>query len=444
MYLILVTIVAALGGLLFGYDISVISGTLPFLKSQFHLSEALKGHVVSSTYIGCIFGAFIAGQLSDKYGRKKILLLASLLFFSSAIGCSMSDSIANLIIFRLIGGFGVGMAAVVSPMFIAEISPAKIRGRFVAVNQLAIVIGISAAYFVNYFLLEIGDQSWRWMFAAMSVPGLLFFVCLFFVPESPRWLMKRQKEDDALKILSSVGGSSYAEKELEQINLSLETSREQKAGFRELLSPRVRFVLLIGIVLAVFQQLSGINVIFFYAPDIFARTGLGVDASLLQTTVVGLTNVVFTVLAMFFVDRFGRKALMLFGSIGMAFCYTLIGMLFLFDYFEGYWLLILSMMAVAFFATSLGPVVWVIISEIFPNRIRETGVSVATIFLWIACYLLSLTFPIFMELMQGAYTFWLYAVICISGFLFILKFVPETKSKSLEEIEMELTGKGKG
>jgi len=425
--------VSALGGLLFGFDISVISGTIPFIRQVFHLTEVTLGWAVSSALIGCILGTFLAGAPSDKFGRRNLLIVSAVLFAISAIGVGLSWSLDSFVIFRLIGGLGVGMASTLSPVYIAEIAPASIRGRFVSLNQLTIVIGILAAYFTNYLLADIGPNNWRWMYATEAAPALLFFIGLFFVPESPRWLIKRGREDDATSIFKNVGGIKFANKVIDDIKRSL--ANENKGRLRDLIKPELRFVVILGIVLAVFQQWCGINVIFFYAPDIFQKAGIGIHSALFRTILIGVVNLTFTILAMWLVDKVGRKKLLLIGAAGMIVSYSLIGICFFFHLFGGFYLILLVLFAIAFYATSLAPVVWVLISEIYPNRIRGIAMSVATFFLWVASFLLTLTFPILQNSIGDAYTFWLYAAICLAGWLFVVVFVPETKGKSLEELE---------
>ena len=436
-YLLTISVVTALGGLLFGFDISVISGTIPFLQEFFELNESMKGWVVSSALIGCILGASYAGRLGDKFGRKNILLVVSILFGISAIGSGLSNSISTFIFYRVLGGIAVGGASVLAPMYIAEVSPAHLRGRMVSINQLTIVIGISMAYYSNYFLLQIGENAWRWMFAAEAVPALLFFVALFIVPESPRWLVARHQEEKAKHILQKVAGFDFARFELQEIKESLAGS-EKRGTLKDAFQKKYSVILFLGIFLAVFQQWSGINVIFFYAPDIFAKANMGVDAALFQTTLIGVMNVLFTILAMRVIDKIGRKKLMLIGSAGMAVCYVFIGYLFQIERTADWMLLTFILLTPAFFAFGLGPTVWVVLSEIFPNKIRGAAMSVATFSLWVASYLLTLTFPIFVEALSAGITFWIYAVICIIGFTVIFKYLPETKGVSLEKLERML------
>jgi sugar porter (SP) family MFS transporter len=436
-YLLSISFVTALGGLLFGFDISVISGTIPFIKEYFNLSESMKGWMVSSALLGCIVGAAFGGNLGDKYGRKKILFVTSILFGISAIGTGWSYSITEFIIYRIIGGIAVGGASVLAPVYIAEVSPAYIRGRMVSVNQLTIVIGISLAYYSNYFLLGIGEDAWRWMFAAEAVPALFFMSMLLIIPESPRWLVAKDKNEKASEILTKVAGADFADEELIRIKDSLK-NKEKKIRLKSVFNKKYKFVLFIGIFLAVFQQWSGINVIFFYAPDIFAKANLGVDTALFQTTIIGVINIVFTLISMWLIDRIGRKILLLVGSAGMLLCYILIGYLFMSGNTDGWLIITVIVMTPAFFSVGLGATVWVVMSEIFPNKIRGIGMSVVTFSLWIASYLLTLTFPIFVEWFNTAYTFWIYAVICLIGIIVIGKYLPETKGISLEEMEKKL------
>lgn len=436
-YLLTISLVTALGGLLFGFDISVISGTIPFIQDVFELNETMKGWIVSSALIGCILGASYAGRLGDKFGRKKVLMVIAILFGISAIGSGVANSIPTFVSYRILGGLAVGGASVLAPMYIAEISPAHLRGRMVSINQLTIVIGISMAYYSNYFLLAIGDNAWRWMFIAEAVPSILFFVALFIVPESPRWLVARDEEKKARVVLEKVAGTDFANFELGEIKESL--SGDVKRGtLKDAFKKKYAVILSLGIFLAVFQQWSGINVIFFYGPDIFAKANLGVDTALFYTTLVGAMNIIFTILAMRVIDKMGRKKLMLIGAAGMLICYITIGYLFQIGRTDDWMLLTFIIITPAFFAFGLGPTVWVVLSEIFPNKIRGAAMSVATFALWVGCYTLTLTFPIFVEALSAAVTFWIYAIVCIIGFVVIYKTLPETKGVSLEKLEKML------
>ena len=436
-YLLTISLVTALGGLLFGFDISVISGTIPFIQEVFELSETMKGWVVSSALIGCILGASYSGRLGDRFGRKKVLMVIAVLFGISAIGSGVSNSIPTFVIYRILGGLAVGGASVLAPMYIAEVSPAHLRGRMVSINQLTIVIGISLAYYSNYFLLAVGESAWRWMFAAEAIPSLLFFAALFIVPESPRWLVARNDESKARSVLEKVAGTEFASFELGEIKESL-SGKIKRGTLKDAFRKKYSTILFIGIFLAVFQQWSGINVIFFYAPDIFAKANLGVDAALFQTTLIGIMNIAFTILAMRVIDKMGRKKLMLIGAAGMTLCYLVIGYLFEIGRTNDWMLLTFIVITPAFFAFGLGPTVWVVLSEIFPNKIRGAAMSVATFALWVGCYTLTLTFPIFVEALSASVTFWIYAVVCIIGFGVIYKSLPETKGISLEKLEKML------
>ncbi len=392
----------------------------------------MLGWAVSSALIGCILGTFLAGAPSEKFGRRKLLLASAILFAISAIGVGASRSLNSFVAFRLVGGLGVGMASTLSPVYIAEVAPASIRGRFVSLNQLTIVVGILVAYFASYFLADIGHNNWRWMYAVEAIPAILFFIGLFFVPESPRWLIKKGRDNDALSIFKNIGGLDFAKRAISQVKKTL--ANKEQGRLKDLIRPELRFVVIIGIILAIFQQWCGINVIFFYAPAIFQKAGVGIHSALFRTILIGVVNLVFTIVAMWLIDQAGRKKLLLIGAGGMVVSYILIGICFLFS-FSGFYLVLLVLFAVAFYAISLAPVIWVLISEIYPNRIRGVAMSVATFFLWVASFVLTLTFPILQKSIGDAYTFWLYAGICLAGWLFVLFFVPETKGKSLEELE---------
>lgn len=440
LYLILISTATALGGLLFGFDISVISGTVPFLEDYFSLDAAAKGWVVSSALAGCIIGATTGGWLGDRFGRKLILKICAIFFAVSAIGSGFATSLPSFIIYRIIGGFAVGGASALAPVYIAEVSPAHLRGRMVSINQLTIVIGISLAYYSNYILLDKFEEPWRWMFAAEAVPALVFFVALFFIPDSPRWLIKRGRFSEAENILSRISPGIDQTPVLEEIKESLISEKvEKELGIKEILSPKLRPILIIAIFLAVFQQWSGINVIFFYAPDIFASMQSGIDAALFQTTLIGITNLVFTFVAMWLIDKIGRKALMISGSLMMAIGYLLISF-FISKDVNSNLLLAVILLTAGSFAATLGPVVWVVMSEIFPNRVRGTGMAIATFFLWTACYILTLTFPMLADLIGRSGTFAIYSGICLAGALIIILKLPETKGKSLEQLEKILTG----
>lgn len=407
---------------------------------------------MSSALIGCLVGAVSSGLLADRYGRRGLLLLASVLFTISAIGTGSVNDFSLFVAFRLLGGLGIGLASAISPMYIAEIAPAHLRGRLVSVNQLTIVIGILGAQIVNFLIAQPvdpladdvailqswnGQMGWRWMFWAETVPAMLFFLLVFFIPESPRFLIKAGRSDKAVSILGRIGGAAYAAAEKEEIETTL-NDHVGKAGLRDLIDKRVLPVVLIGVVLAVFQQWCGINVVFNYAEEVFVAAGFTVSDMLFNIVITGTVNLVFTLVAMRVVDSLGRRKLMLFGSIGLACVYFLLGGSYLLK-LDGMVVLFLVLLGIATYAMTLAPITWVVLSEIFPNRLRGAAMAVATTALWAASFLLTYTFPLLNKALQAGGTFWLYALICLAGFFFIWKKLPETKGKSLEEIERELT-----
>lgn len=435
-YVILISVVAAMGGLLFGFDTAVISGTINFIQPYFGLSEAGLGWTVSSLLFGCIGGVMLAGKAGDHYGRKKVLMLAALLFFVSAVGSASAHNLIFFLFARILGGLAVGVASILSPMYIAELAPAKYRGTLVSLNQLAITVGILIAFFSNYLLVDTGENNWRWMLLVMTVPALLLFFSLFFVPESPRWLVARNRDDNAFDVLVKTTGEDMARKELDEIRQTLQNHEE--ASYRELLTPRVKPILWVGIILAVFQQITGINTIMYYAPKIFAQIGQSNDTALLQTIAIGGTNLVFTVVAMLFIDRFGRKFLILAGSLGMTVMLAGLSLLYFLEAASGPLVLIFILGYIAFFAASLGPALWVVVSEIFPNRLRSKGMSVALVALWVSATIIAIVFPVMLETLSGALTFLIFALICLVNLWYVWRFVPETKGKTLEELETEL------
>lgn len=534
-FLLFVSMASALGGLLFGYDLLVISGAKQFYELTYGLtSSTLQGWAVASCIVGCILGALFVGKLSDAYGRVRLLILSAVLFFISAIGSGYAPDFTQFVLYRLLGGIGMGMASTLSPMYIAEVAPAKLRGRFVSLNQLTIVIGILLAQFVNYqiadykpvpekiqlesalvadlkiksaaqdkenpkeYSLEIftkeqkeaivggkiltempegivdrarlvsliqsssaipkdlinldkfqtytneqlaktwnGTTGWRIMFAAEGVPALFFFVMMLFVPESPRWLVKNDRDDESETILKKIGGEEYATSTLKEIEETLDEAHKH-LGISAVFKPKMFGILMMGIFIAVFQQWCGINVIFNYAPDIFRDAGFTVSGIMFSLVIIGLTNMIFTFVGMATIDRLGRKPLMMIGSIGLLVSHLLIGWCY-FSGNTGWYVVAFALMAVAVFASTLGPVAWVLISEIFPNAIRGVAMSIAVLSLWVANFILSFTFPIMRDAFGPSYTFWVYAGICLFGIVYIRLKIPETKGKSLEEIEKELT-----
>jgi SP family arabinose:H+ symporter-like MFS transporter len=434
-YVVLISVVAALGGLLFGFDTAVISGTLNFIQPYFGLSEAGLGWTVSSLLFGCIAGVFMAGKAGDLYGRKKILMLAALLFFVSAVGSASAHSLVFFLVARVLGGLAVGVASILSPMYIAELAPAKYRGTLVSLNQLAIVVGILVAFFSNYILVGTGENNWRWMLLVMAAPAVLLFFSLFLVPESPRWLVARNRNKEALDVLIKTSGEEFAHAELKEIKETLKNQEE--SAFSELFSPKIKPLLFIGIILAVFQQITGINTIMYYAPKIFANVGQSNDTALMQTILIGGTNLIFTLVAMVLIDRFGRRMLIIIGSSGMTLMLAGLSVLFLTNHTTGVLVLFFILGYIAFFAASLGPALWVVAAELFPNRLRSKGMSVAIVALWIACTIVTITFPIMLEKLSGGITFLIFALICLANLLYVWRFVPETKGKTLEELERE-------
>lgn len=437
-YVTLVSIVAALGGLLFGFDTAVVSGAIGFMKEKFGLNEFQVGWAVSSLIVGCILGAALTGIIADKFGRKKVLIAAALLFIIGTLGSAIPSTFSGYIIARMIGGLGIGITSTLCPLYNAEIAPAKYRGRLVALNQLAVVTGIFVVYFVNMGIAGMGDHAWgvenawRWMFGVGVIPGVIFLVLLFFVPESPRWLITQGRPADSLPILVKIHGEELARQEVLDIK---ESFKEKQGSLRDLFKPGLRLALIVGVMLAVLQQVTGINAVMYYAPEIFKQAGAGTNGALVQTIMVGFINFVFTILALWLIDRVGRKALLLIGSSLMAVCLLVIGFAFQTGHTSGLLILISILVYVAAFAISLGPVVWVIMSEIFPNHIRGKATAIASMMLWLADYVVSQSFPPLLSSAGPAITFWIFGVLALFTFLFTWRVVPETKGKSLEEIE---------
>lgn len=449
-YILLISLVSAMGGLLFGYDWVVIGGAKIFYEPFFGLDglPSMRGWAMSCALVGCLTGALLAGMWSDRYGRKKMLLLASVLFTVSAIGVGMADRISGFIIYRIVGGFGIGIASNISPIYIAEVAPAPIRGRFVSLNQLTIVLGILAAQVANWAIaryFSIGGEmlnprslewAWRWMFWVGALPAMLFFVASFVIPESPRWLALNGKTEAARRIFHRIGGEEYAANALQDI-ARLRNERNERMSLRQIVHPSVRRVLVLGVVLAVFQQWCGINVIFNYAHEIFSAAGYAVSDVLMNIVVTGVTNVVFTLVAVYTVDRWGRRALMIAGAAALAVIYAILGTAYYLEV-SGWAMLLLVVLAIAAYAMSLAPIVWVVLSEIFPARLRGAMMALSTFCLWAASFMLTYTFPLLNESLEASGTFWVYGAICLAGFLFIRARLPETRGKSLEEIEKEI------
>jgi SP family xylose:H+ symportor-like MFS transporter len=448
-YIVCITLVATIGGLLFGYDTAVISGAEKSLEAYLirplDLGALAHGMTVSSALIGCIIGGIVSGWLSSRLGRKRSLIIASLLFFVSALGSAWPETLfftageptvgllAAFNVYRVIGGIGVGLASAVVPMYICEIAPAEIRGRMVSFNQFAIIFGMLVVYFVNWGIARgqslewINATGWRWMFASEAIPAFLFGVLLLLVPESPRFLAMRRHEERALWVLERINGRQRAMHTLVEIRESLggmATSRLWAYG---------KVVVIVGILLSVFQQFVGINVVLYYAPRIFESMGVAKDASMLQTVVMGVVNVVFTVLAIVTVDKWGRKPLLITGSIGMAVGMAALSLMSFMDVI-GIWTLVFIIVFTASFMMSWGPICWVLIGEIVPNRIRSMAVAVAVAAQWAANFLISSTYPPMMEF-SGGVTYGFYCLMAVLSALFVWKMVPETKGKTLEQME---------
>lgn len=454
-YVWAISIVAALGGLLFGYDWVVIGGAKPFYEKFFQLdSEELIGWANSCALLGCLLGSVFSGITSDRFGRKKLLILSAVLFAVSSVLTGWASVFPFFVTWRIIGGFAIGIASNVSPTYIAEISPAPWRGRMVTLNQFTIVVGILAAQIVNWIIAEKvpegatremireswnGQYGWRWMFTAVAIPAVIFFVTALFIPESPRWLLKTGDKAQARRTLARIGGEQYGDQTLREIQEALDAEAEGRAGWRDLLGPGILKVLSIGVALAILQQWSGINIIFNYAEEIYRSAGYGVSGILFNIVITGTINLVFTLFALNLVDRIGRRSLMLFGCAGIALSHSMLGLTYRAG-IRGLPVLLITLCTIGCYALSLAPVTWVLISEIFPNRVRGIGVAISVSALWSASFLLTFTFPILNRVLGSARTFWTYAAICLAGLFFVFLGVPETKGKTLEQIERELIG----
>ena len=507
-----IALIVALGGLLMGFDASVISGVVGFIEPEFQLTKIELGWAVSSLTLTATLAMLLAGPLSDRIGRRKVLTYAAILYAVSAIASALSPDFITLVIARMVGGLGVGASLIIAPMYIAEISPAKMRGRMVSFNQLNIVIGISLAFFTNYLILQwgksdaalavalkFGEYNWRWMLGIETLPAVLYFFGLFLVPRSPRWLLMKNRSDEAIAILERFNSKEQVANDVAAIEESIKAdAHKEKVSVKELFKPALTLVLTIGIVIAILQQITGINSVFFYAPMIFEQSGIGTDASFVQAILVGLTNLVFTVLAIAFIDRLGRKPLLIFGVAGIAVCMFLLaygfnsatykltnestaglsadvdrndlGKLLNVEFdsdvkfkralketlgearakeFESSLitaaikmnptLILIGIIGfVASFAISLGPVMWVLFSELFPNRIRGIAISFVGLINSGVSFIVQLVFPWELENMGSATTFLIYGVFAAIGLIFILKVVPETKNKTLEQLEKDL------
>lgn len=451
-FIYFICLVSAMGGLLFGYDWVVIGGAKPFYEVFFRIenSPSLQGLAMSIALAGCLVGAMVSGSLADRIGRKPLLILSAFIFLVSAYATGAFDAFTYFLVARFIGGIAIGIASGLSPMYIAEIAPSHVRGKLVSLNQLTIVLGILGAQIVNYLIAEPMPTGtvlppadswnvltgWRWMFWSAAFPAAAFLILAFFIPESPRWLALRGDKDKAMSILADIGGTDYAKAEIDAVRKNAGHSR-QGAGLGTLFSKPYRAVLSLGIVIAVFQQWCGTNVIFNYAQEIFSDAGYDLGEMLFNIVLTGITNVIFTFAAIYTVDRLGRKKLMLIGAGGLALIYGKLGTCYYYGV-TGFFMIILVVAAIACYAMTLGPVTWVLIAEIFPNRVRAVAVATCTFALWVGSFTLTYTFPLLNNALGSYGTFWIYAAVCLAGFgIFALK-LPETKGKSLEQLENEL------
>lgn len=445
-YLYLVCLVAALGGFLFGFDTAVISGTISLVKQDFELNSVTEGWYVSCALLGCIIGVSCSGKVSDKYGRKIVLIISAVLFLVSAIGCMYAHSFTALILFRLIGGLGIGVASMVSPLYISEFAPSHLRGMMVSLYQLALTIGIVLAYFTNAYLVDHASvfyaseslnrifhtEVWRAMLGLGAIPAFVFLICLFMVPESPRWLLLKGREQKAAMILARIEGAEMAQHEIKAFKAQ---SDDQEAPLSALFKPVYRRALWIGILLPFLSQVCGINAVIYYGPRILEQAGFTLNAALGGQVTIGLVNVVFTFVAIFTVDKWGRRPLLFLGIGGAVASLIIIGTLFALGLTSGPWILLFILAFIACFAFSFGPVCWVVIAEIFPNAIRGKAMALATLSLWVGNFLVGQLTPVMLEGLGSSWTFWLFAICCSPAIWLTWKVIPETKGRSLEDIE---------
>lgn len=425
--------VAMFGGLMFGFDIAIISGALSSLQTYFGLNELELGWGTGSLVLGAMFGALGSGGLTDRFGRKRVLIYVALLFALSCVGSALSHTFTMFVLSRILGGLSVGAASVLSPMYVAEVAPKRIRGTLVSVYQLTIVIGILVSYLINYSLYGL-ENDWRWMFATGIVPSVLFFIGLFLIPESPRWLYLKGHKDRSRAVIVRIAGEDAADLEIEEIKKTLE-HHESETALRDLFAPSMRRAALVGLLLAGLVQLDGMNSVVNYAPRIFRSAGFEIKNALLNTSFIGFVNFAFTFVAILVIDRVGRKTLYLIGSLGMSLMLLCLAATF-FLHVEGILTMVFILGFVAFFAACIGPVFWTLVAEIFPNRIRGKAVALASAIQWSVYFLVALFFPSFLEMVGGGYSFLFFAVWCLLQFIIVKSYLPETRGKSLEEIEM--------
>lgn len=449
-YVIFICAIAALGGLLFGYDTAVISGAIGPLQDYFGLTAAEKGWAVSNVVVGCIFGALLGGLLANRYGRKSALIIAAILFTVSALGAALAPSFIVFVSFRIVGGLGVGIASVVSPMYMSEVSPKDMRGKAVGMQQFSIVFGQSVVFYVNYYIAKgmspewIIDLGWRWMIGSGVVPCILFLLTVFFIPESPRWNVSRQRDEKALATLAKISNMQHAQNLLKEIkNSLLQDKKNTVTSWSTLLQPGLFYILLVGCAIAALQQITGINAVMYYAPEILKSVAGSTEGALLQTTWIGLIFIFGNALGMYLIDKTGRRPLMFVGTIG-----CIVGLLIcswaLYHQDKGYLALFGLLIYIVAFAISWGVACWTLIAEIFPNRIRATGMGIAVCCQWIAGFVVAQTFPMMSEnatltaYFHGAFPMWIFVACCLVCFWFIARFVPETKGVSLEQMEQHM------
>ena len=431
-YVILLAAAASLGGLLFGFDIAIITGAGPFLTRHFNLDDLSLGWAFSSLLFGCILGSFLAGRYTDRLGRRRMMIWVAILFALTSAGTALAPTFTVFIVARLLGGIAVGAVSVLSPIYVSEVSPARIRGRLGALYQMSIVCGVLVSYAVNFLLRNTGVNNWRWMFLTGVLPSTAFFLMLLFAPETPRYLVRTGRDDEARRILIRIGGEHSASLEMPEIKASLSAGKQ---GVRELLKPGIRRAVAVGFVLAILIHVSGVNTVIDYAPKILNSAGWTIDGALFSTVVIGLVNVAFTIVSFVMIDRFGRKPLYIVGSLGMAASLLLLIAAVVSGTFHGVMVLVLVLVYIAFFGACIGPVFWTLMPEIFPNRIRGTAITVPVLTQWVANAVVVLFFPLAFSQMGKAATFGFLAAMALAQAIFAWLFLPETKNKSLEEIE---------
>jgi len=439
-YLYWTTFVAINGGLLFGLNMAGISGAVDMIKGQFSLTDSGLGTVAALLTFGCLIGALFTGNFTEKYGRKKVMITTAVLYIISALGCALAESSTMLIVFRVLSGLAVGGTSVVAPMYISEISPAKNRGRLVSFNQFAITIGIVLAYIFDYLLIGLGENAWRYMLVVPAVFGVLYLIFLLAkFPESPRWLLAHGQKEEAIKVLNSIGGSALVAEELPEMERTLlAEQKKDKMSFGELFKGKTGKIVLIGTIIAALQQITGINAVIMFAPDIFQAAGSVKSDSIMQAMIVGMVNFLMTIVALWLVDKKGRKTLLLWGAVGMIISLAYLSFEFTKPVQNGFGVMAALLVYISFFAASFAPVMWVIISEIYPNRIKGVAMSFSTAVSWLCTFLTVYFAPIIHGALGLQYLFGIFGVFSIIAFVFVKFWIPETKGKSLEQIEKEL------